>query len=113
MTVNNDDTFSTMTRLARCRATRQPVSWHPLDGTTLRLTTAHPLNDNNAVTMSVTASKSHGGIANIGYWGIPLVEGSSYHVSVYLKGDVYVGVRLGVPVCQSSTFAFVPGLWGR
>lgn len=63
----------------------QPLSWVGLEDTTLTLTKQFPLNAENTVAMNITSSSGSAGIANTGYWGIPVQHGNSYHLSVYLR----------------------------
>ena len=76
-------------RLLLCSQLNQPVSWHLLNSTKVFLTKTDPLIPNNQVAMNVTTHAPGGGIANTGFWGVPLNGGWIYHFSVYLKGDEY------------------------
>ena len=82
-----------------CSQLNHKVSWRPLNSTTVFLTKTDPLTPNNQVAMNVTAHAPGGGIANTGYWGVPLNGGWIYHFSVYLKGNEYA---VNSTVCTSS-----------
>eukprot|EP00884_Botryococcus_braunii_P004902 jgi/Botrbrau1/14412/Bobra.0014s0059.1 len=63
----------------------QPQSWVRLGDSVLTLTREYPVNENNPIAMSVSSPSGTPGIANTGYWGIPVQEGKSYHLSAFLR----------------------------
>src|SRR5579859_6966105 len=84
-----------------------PVHWSvvPTNGSaaTMALDSSQPLNDTLPVSLRVEvseASKRHpAGIANDGYWGIPVQPAARYHASFYAKaapgfsGSVIVSIQ--------------------
>ena len=63
------------------------VAWTPLGGTTTTLTRETPLNEKNVIAMEVAGSPAGSGpagIANVGYWGIPIFVGDSLEASLFL-----------------------------
>jgi alpha-L-arabinofuranosidase len=84
-----------------------PVHWSVVPGkgssVTMTLDPSQPLNDELPVSLQVEvskASKRHpAGIANDGYWGIPVQPGTRYHASFYakaapgFKGSVIVSIQ--------------------
>jgi hypothetical protein len=81
----------------------QPISWNPLSSTKVFLTKTDPLGPNNQVALNVTAYNPGGGIANSGFWGVPLNGGWIYHFSIYIKGDRQSTVTLTpTPSCGTG-----------
>jgi alpha-N-arabinofuranosidase len=66
-----------------------PVYWNTVGGAAMALDKSVPLNDALAVSLRLDAGgaspKAPAGIANHGYWGIPLRPRTRYHVSFYAK----------------------------
>lgn len=67
------------------------IAWHALPGTTTTLSRSVPLNEHNPVAMELTAAQptdahtGRAGIVNDGYWGINLVKGAGYFLSMYIR----------------------------
>ncbi len=79
---------------ATYRANTAPKFWSGVGGATLVLDASTPLNDALNVSLKVdaaTASKtSPAGVANGGYWGIPVESRTAYKVSFYAKACVRI-----------------------
>jgi len=71
------------------------IYWETVGGAAIVLDTNTPLNDALNVSLKVdtgNASKnSPVGIANGGYWGIPVKPNTTYHASFYAKGKHFKG----------------------
>ena len=69
--------------------------WSALGGAAISLDTNQPLNAALNVSLKVEAKKaaknSPAGIANAGYWGIPVRPNTTYHASFYAKGKSFSG----------------------
>lgn len=76
-------------------STNRPVHWLVVNcdhaAASIALDPTHPLNDKitTSLKMSVEkAAKGHpAGVANDGYWGIPVRPGTRYRVSIHARGD--------------------------
>lgn len=60
-------------------------SWFPKMGTTLQLSKADPINKDNPVAMVLRGSEGHCGLLSTGFWGVPVLSGATYHLSLYLR----------------------------
>jgi alpha-N-arabinofuranosidase len=71
------------------------IYWETVGGAAILLDTNTPLNDALNVSLKVDTSKasksSPAGIANGGYWGIPVKPNTTYHASFYAKGKHFKG----------------------
>jgi alpha-N-arabinofuranosidase len=71
------------------------VFWSAFGNTTMSLDTNQPLNSALNVSLKLDTSKasktSPVGIANGGYWGIPVRPDTTYHASFYAKGNHFSG----------------------
>ena len=69
--------------------------WSALGGAAISLDTNQPLNAALNVSLKVEAKKaaknSPAGIANAGYWGIPVRPNTTYHASFYAQGKSFSG----------------------
>lgn len=69
----------------------QAIFWTAIGGAAIALDTNQPLNTALAVSLKLDASlatkQSPAGIANSGYWGIPVRPQTDYRVSFYAKAD--------------------------
>jgi alpha-N-arabinofuranosidase len=99
----------------------KPVFWDAVGGATISLDTNQPLNaalDVNLKLDASTATKnSPAGIANCGYWGIPVRPKTDYRVSFYAKADGAFAGPVTVAIASADgkmTFASaeVSGLTG-
>ncbi len=74
---------------------RKPVFWNAVGDAAIALDTNQPLNAALKVSLKLDASKaskdSPAGIANGGYWGIPVRPNTAYHVSFYAGGEEFSG----------------------
>jgi alpha-N-arabinofuranosidase len=71
------------------------VFWRAYGGAVISLDTNAPLNAALNVSLKLDTSKASknlpAGIANDGYWGIPVRPNTTYHVSFYAKGKNFSG----------------------
>jgi len=75
--------------------TNEPVHWSAVQGdgatATIALDTTSPLNDKltSSLRVNVTAaSKEHGaGVANSGYWGIPVLPKTRYRATIWARAE--------------------------
>jgi alpha-N-arabinofuranosidase len=74
---------------------RNPVYWDTVGGAMISIDTNQPLNSALNVSLKLDASgaakESPVGIANGGYWGIPVRPQTTYHASFYARGDHFPG----------------------
>ena len=72
-----------------------PVFWNAVGDTTIALDTNQPLNTALNVSLKLDTSKalknSPVGIANGGYWGIPVRPNTTYRASFYARGKHFPG----------------------
>jgi alpha-N-arabinofuranosidase len=75
--------------------TTNAVYWEKVGGATISLDTNQPLNAALNVSLKLDASKASkkfpAGIANSGYWGIPVKPNTAYRASFYAKGKDFKG----------------------
>jgi alpha-L-arabinofuranosidase len=75
--------------------TNNPVYWNAVGGAVISLDATQPLNSALNVSLKLDTSKaskkSPAGIANEGYWGIPVRPNTTYHVSFYAKAKNFSG----------------------
>jgi len=65
---------------------RTPVRWSVLPGgATITLDTNQPVNSALPVSLRLDAQTAPAGIANEGYWGIPVQPNTTYHASFFAK----------------------------
>ncbi len=71
------------------------VFWSVVGNGAISLDTNQPLNSALDVSLKLdtrkTAKNSPAGIANGGYWGIPVRPGTTYHASFYARGKGFTG----------------------
>jgi alpha-L-arabinofuranosidase len=74
---------------------QNPVGWKAVGDTTITLDTDQPLNAALNVSLKVDTSRasqaSPVGIANGGYWGIPVRPNTAYRASFYARGERFFG----------------------
>jgi alpha-L-arabinofuranosidase len=67
------------------------VFWNPVGNGSISLDTTAPLSDTLNISLKLDASaatkSSPAGIANAGFWGIPVRPKTEYHASFYAKSD--------------------------
>ncbi|MEP6715459.1 MAG: alpha-L-arabinofuranosidase C-terminal domain-containing protein [Terriglobia bacterium] len=64
---------------------KDALHWSALKAGAIALDPSVPLNDAIATSLKLTASAAGDGIANDGFWGIPVHPGTRYHASFYAK----------------------------
>jgi len=92
---------------------KEPVHWQLVQeggGTgSMALDPAQPFNDAIATSLKLTVSQAAGkqrvGIANDGFWGIPVRPNTRYHASFYAKADAGFTGPLTVAIASTSTSA--------
>jgi alpha-L-arabinofuranosidase len=107
------------------KSSRQsPVFWSAVGDTTMAIDTNQPLNAALDLSLKLDTSKatkdSPVGIANDGYWGIPVRPNSTYRASFYARtkdfsGPVTVAIQStnGNEVLASATVSRVSGGWKK
>ncbi len=65
---------------------KNPVHWTPLSNAVIALDPSQPLNAAIGTSLRIEASAAGAGVANTGYWGIPVKPQTTYHASFYAKG---------------------------
>ena len=105
-----------------------PVAWSEIgaSGTdaSISLDSSRPLNSANPVSLKLAVgngtSNGRVGVANAGYWGIPVKPSTTYHVSFFARGDAANPGPLTVDlesnsghVWASSTVTGVTGSWQK
>jgi len=63
----------------------QPVNWTALNGAVISLDPKQPLNTAIPTSLRVESASSGGGVANDGYWGIPVKPSTKYRASFFAK----------------------------
>ncbi|MGD0253039.1 MAG: alpha-L-arabinofuranosidase C-terminal domain-containing protein [Verrucomicrobiota bacterium] len=103
---------------------QNPVFWNAVGDATISLDTNQPLNSALNVSLKLDTSKasktSPVGIANGGFWGIPVRPNTTYRASFYARGEKYSGpltVALesadGKNVFASATVSEISGKWKK
>jgi alpha-L-arabinofuranosidase len=103
---------------------QNPLSWNAVGDTTIALDTNQPLNAALNVSLKLDTSKASDastvGIANGGYWGIPVRPNSTYRASFYARGEHFAGpltVSLestsGEKVFASTVVSRISGRWEK
>jgi alpha-N-arabinofuranosidase len=103
---------------------QNPVFWNAVGEATLAIDTSQPLNTALNVSLKVDASKaseaSPAGIANGGYWGIPVRPNTTYRASFYARGEEFSGPLTlslesadGKAVFASATISDISGEWKK
>ncbi len=107
------------------RAETKPRFWTPVGGASIVLDTNNPLNEFLNVSLKLDASSasatSPAGIANDGYWGIPVKPRTTYQVSFFaraadgFKGPIIVSLEStnGQTVFASAKISGVTGDWKK
>ena len=74
---------------------QSPLFWNAVGNTTIALDTNQPLNAALNVSLKLDTSKASEttpvGIANGGFWGIPVRPNTTYRASFYARGDHFSG----------------------
>lgn len=107
------------------RPDTQPRFWTAVGGASMMLDTNNPLNEFLNVSLKVDASSASAtspvGVANGGYWGIPVKPRTTYHVSFFAKGapgftgPVTVSIESadGKTTFASAKFSGLTGEWKK
>jgi len=105
-----------------------PVAWSALtaDGATgsIALDSSQPLNSANPISLKLSVGSipagSRVGVANAGYWGIPVRPSTTYHVSFYVKSSLATPGPLTVDlestsgqVWASTTVSGIASSWAK
>ncbi len=81
-----------------------PVHWHPVGNASLSLNHNHPYNKALTTCLKVqieATGRQPAGIANSGYWGIPVKPNTIYHASFYARAGAGASGTLTLAI-QSS-----------
>ena len=103
---------------------QNPVFWTAVGDTTIAIDTNQPLNTALNLSLRLDTSKatkqSPVGIANDGYWGIPVASGMKYHASFYARTKDFSGpVTVAIEntnshkILASATVSHVSGGWKK
>jgi alpha-N-arabinofuranosidase len=103
---------------------QNPIFWSAVGDTTIALDTNQPLNAALNVSLKLDTSKaseaSPVGIANGGFWGIPIRPNTTYRASFYARGEHFSGpltVSLestnGEKVCASAIVPQISAAWKK
>jgi alpha-N-arabinofuranosidase len=66
---------------------KEPKHWSPVGHSKLVLDNSDPVNPALNVSLNVEITAPGDGVANDGFWGIPLKPDTTYKLSLYLKGN--------------------------
>jgi alpha-L-arabinofuranosidase len=107
-------------------STSTPVAWSAVGNrqATIALDSTHPLNSANPVSLQLSVPAAAGGgrvgVANAGYWGIPVKPSTRYRVSFYARSSTSGTGPLTVDlesdsgtVWGSATIPGVTSTWAR
>jgi alpha-L-arabinofuranosidase len=109
--------------LVRNRAFRddpkEPAHWSAIDSATLALDPAQSFNKTLTTSLRIQASADGGGVANDGYWGIPVRPSTTYRARFFAKAAPYftgpVTIAIvsndGATIYASGKIAAVTGDW--
>jgi len=103
---------------------RRPDFWNSVGEATMTIDTNQPLNSALNLSLKLDASQASEaapvGIANGGYWGIPVRPNTTYHASFYARGENFSGsLNLsiesndGKTVFASAKVSKVTGEWKK
>ncbi len=67
--------------------TKAPAHWSAVGSATIALDRAQPLNAAIPTSLRVEASSSSSGVANTGWWGVPVKGATQYRASFFAKAD--------------------------
>ncbi len=87
---------------------RNPDFWDVVGDATMAIDTDHPLNDALNLSLKLDASKASenapAGIANGGYWGIPVRPDTEYRASFYARAEDFSGpLKLAIESADGKT----------
>jgi alpha-N-arabinofuranosidase len=103
---------------------QNPMFWNTVGEATIAVDTNQPLNSALNLSLKLDASKaskaSPGGIANGGFWGIPVRPNTTYRASFYARGERFSGpltISLestnGEKIFASATVSKISGNWKK
>ena len=103
---------------------QSPIFWSAIGDAAITLDTNQPLNAALNVSLKLDASKaskaSPAGIANGGFWGIPVRPNTTYRASFYARGEGFRGPLTisiestnGEKVFASATVSKISGNWKK
>ncbi|HWH71284.1 MAG TPA: alpha-L-arabinofuranosidase C-terminal domain-containing protein, partial [Candidatus Sulfotelmatobacter sp.] len=103
---------------------QNPLFWNAVGDASMTIDTNQPLNAALNLSLKVNTSKaskaSPVGIANGGFWGIPIRPNTTYHASFYARGEQFAGpLNLslesadGKTVFASAKVSKVSGQWKK
>ena len=82
------------------------LAWKPVESgpssVTLRVQKRKPLSAAHRLSLRVTVKHAGAGVANVGYWGMPIKQGRTYRVSFYARTPDAAGVNLRVGLANVS-----------
>ncbi|AYG79021.1 Extracellular exo-alpha-L-arabinofuranosidase [Streptomyces hundungensis] len=81
-------------------AAATPLHWSAVGAATLTIDTAQPLNSALTQSLRVNVTQAGGGVANEGFWGIPVRPSTTYRASLYAKSTGGTG---GLTVSLTGT----------
>ncbi len=64
---------------------KSPAHWSAVGGASIALDPANPLNDAIPTSLKVESATAGGGVANTGYWGIPVKPSTTYRARFHAK----------------------------
>jgi alpha-L-arabinofuranosidase len=90
-----------------------PTAWSAVGDSTIALDTTNPLNSaltrSLKVSVNTASSSARAGVANSGFWGIPVKPGQTYTASLYAKSDGTFTGPLTVDVESTSGTVYASG----
>jgi alpha-N-arabinofuranosidase len=103
---------------------QNPVGWNAIGDTTITLDTNQPLSTALNVSLKLDTSKASEtapvGVANGGYWGIPVRPNTTYRASFYARGEHFSGPLTlllentnGDKVFASAVVPKISGTWEK
>jgi alpha-L-arabinofuranosidase len=104
------------------RRSRAPIHWFPVGEAKLSSTTDEPVNTALPISLRVTFGPGgESGVANDGYWGIPVRPSTTYTASFYAKasdgfaGPVTASIRTddGNVTVATANSAPIAGTWAK
>jgi alpha-L-arabinofuranosidase len=105
-------------------STQSPAYWSAIGDATMTIDTNQPPNSALKLSLKLDASKASkdapAGIANGGYWGIPVRPNTKYRASVYVRGENFSGplnVSIqsadGKTIFASGKISKISGAWRK
>jgi alpha-N-arabinofuranosidase len=72
-------------------AASTPLHWSAVGGGAIAIDTSEPLNSALTQSLKLTVGAAGDGVANEGFWGIPVKPSTTYRASLYAKADGATG----------------------